>query len=213
MVEYLREADYARPIIVDNASSYPPLLEWYEKAGVDIIRLGFNGGPYAVWDLPNLSMQTGFYAVTDSDLDLSSVPRDLISHLVDVVRGSGLNKAGLSLEIDDLPDTQVGRQAAVWEKMFWSQRYNDHFFVADIDTTFAVYRAGSSHRGVRKENPRVTDILRSNKPYCCRHLPWYLTSETLTAEDQYYMDHADSRASWNARIKDSLAADRAKPSL
>jgi hypothetical protein len=49
MVEYFQSI-YVEPIIVDNASTYPPLLSWYETNPCKVIRLSINCGHRAPWE-------------------------------------------------------------------------------------------------------------------------------------------------------------------
>ena len=119
LVEYLRQVPGCRPIIVDNASTYPPLLGWYGRCGVEVQRLAFNGGSQAPWRFADLARGAAYYAVTDSDLDLDGVPLDLLAVLRDGLnRFPEANKAGLSLEVHDLPDTPLADQARAWECIF-----------------------------------------------------------------------------------------------
>ncbi len=189
MVEQLQRVPGARPIIVDNASTYPPLLDWYETSPVEILRTGKNLGPRAPWLIGHPLMKECEYVVTDSDLDLSAVPIDAL----DVLR-AGLEqypdrvKAGLSLETCDLP--QYFESTAIvqaWEAKFWTQRLDDGWWAADVDTTFALYRAGERWPGLRP-------ALRADRPYTARHVPWYRADDD---EERYYEWHADKRwATW-----------------
>jgi GT2 family glycosyltransferase len=199
LVEQLKLCDLATPVIVDNASTYPPLLEWYATNPCEVILLGRNAGPYAVWQLPE-ERRADYFAVTDSDLDIAAVPLDVLPHLLTAVRiYPNIGKVGLSLEIDDLPDTEVAHKVRNWEGRFWIRRYDDKFWEAEIDTTFAVYAPNSKcHEG-------QFTMLRADRPYTARHVPWYLTPDTLTEEEQYYTDHADHVwASWVDRINSGL---------
>jgi hypothetical protein len=195
LVEFLREIKGACPIIVDNDSTYRPLLEWYEQCSVDVVRVR-NLGPRAPWMIHHPLMESClYYAVTDADLDLSGVPLDVL----DVLR-SGLEcypdriKAGLSLEIEDLPDKASTPLIQAWESRYWRQRLDARWWDADIDTTFALYRSGREWTGIRP-------ALRAARPYTARHRPWYrIDSE----ESRYYEAHADPKwatwSNWNAPI-------------
>jgi hypothetical protein len=196
MVEYLQQLPNALPIIVDNDSAWPPLLEWYAKCGVPIIRLGRNGGPMAPWTLRNLSRGSEFYVVSDPDLDLTGVPPDVL-----LVMAAGLReypdriKCGLSLEINDLPPTEVGRAAAEWERQFWRTRLDDFWWNAPVDTTFAMYRAN-----FHDTRQRLSPAMRSDRPYTAKHLPWYMT-DSLTAETRHYLQRCGKNWSfWAKRI-------------
>ena len=97
------------PIIIDNHSDYPPLLEYYYQCPYTVYRMKNNIGHKvcAILDLRKLFGITGRYIVTDPDLDLSGIPDDFLE-----VLNEGLDrypdrvKCGFSLEIDDLPNTE-----------------------------------------------------------------------------------------------------------
>jgi len=74
LIEWLLRAGYNNLIILDNDSSYPPLLEYYRGLDADsrirVVRLGNNLGHKALWDcgiLEELDIKTP-YAYTDSDV-------------------------------------------------------------------------------------------------------------------------------------------------
>src|SRR5512139_1795296 len=81
MVEYLRDVPGALPIVVDNASTYGPLLEWYQNCECEVIRMGGNIGPHAPWFVRDLVRGAPYYVVTDADLDLADVPIDVLEVL------------------------------------------------------------------------------------------------------------------------------------
>src|ERR1019366_9044842 len=84
LVNWLKSAGTRRIIILDNASSYPPLLEYYKVLpdGVTVHLLGRNLGPWAFWQEGLHRLQSTPYVVTDSDLvPASECPKDLVSKL------------------------------------------------------------------------------------------------------------------------------------
>jgi hypothetical protein len=190
-------------VIVDNASTYPPLLDWYEQCPFRVVRLTRNLGHEAPWESGVVADEAGpLYAVTDPDLDLSGVPGDWLD-----VLASGLAtypvvaKVGLSLAISDLPvDVPLRREVLEWEGTAWTNRLDERFWIARVDTTFALY-AGAR---VRTGQPRWRDrALRAAPPYTARHLPWYLTSESITDEERYYLRHSAARSHWTRRLRQS----------
>ena len=55
-VDYFRSIGFSRIVILDNASTYEPLLVWFdqiEKQGVVVERLQKNHGPYALYNEPS----------------------------------------------------------------------------------------------------------------------------------------------------------------
>lgn len=191
MVEYLRTVPNAYVIIVDNASTYAPLLDWYEHCGVEVRYQASNLGPRAPWLIRDFMMQRfPYYVVTDSDLDLSDVPNDTLEVLHSaLIEFPAIVKAGLSLEVCDLPQ-HLDSTAIIraWEEKYWQRLIDERWWQADVDTTFALYRRGSEWPGIRP-------ALRANRPYTARHLPWY---RIPSDEETYYEQHADPRwATWS----------------
>jgi len=175
-------------MFIDNASDYPPLLEYYHNCPFDVVRMDRNYGHTVIWDcnvLDQLDIH-GRYIVTDPDLDLSGVPDDFISVLnrgLDTHRD--VDKCGLSLRIDDLPDTSEGRYIREHEAKYWKRQNSSGFYDADVDTTLALYREGVdwySHRAVR-----------APFPYTARHVSWYYDDlSQLTPDELNYFKTADA---------------------
>jgi len=198
MVEYLSRCDQAGPIIiVDCGSTYPPLLDWYRQHAGDVeIRLETNRGSRAAFEVDGPRGE--FYFVSDADLDLAGVPLDCLIRLRDGLQEFGerftLEKVALSLRIDDLPaEAPFTREVLAEQSRQWQTRIGN-WYLADTDTTAAVYRGGSGWRGYRS--------FRLGPPYVARHLPWYLDPHALTEEWQWYFQHLDpAHSSWGRRFQ------------
>jgi hypothetical protein len=189
LVDYLHQIPDAYPIIVDNGSTYPPLMEWYDTQPTNVIFLN-NLGPWAPWTLNKIERERDFYVVTDSDLDLTGVPLDVLDHLRQGLEDNPkCLKAGLSLRIDDLPDTIHSKIIQEWEQRFWAKEI-DGWYHVDTDTTFAMYRA----RTPVLPNGRVDvrPAIRADYPYTASHIPWY---QQDTDEERYFFEHAN--ANWS----------------
>ncbi|CAN5410678.1 hypothetical protein BH11PLA2_BH11PLA2_34660 [soil metagenome] len=180
MVFELERMPGARPIVVDNASTYPPLVDWLShKCPVEVIRLPENRGPRAAWSVLDDSAR---FVVTDPDLDLSGCPADLLEILH---RGldehDDIHKVGPSIRIHDIPpEFPFFDHIQTSEGPFW-QKKRGWWYEALIDTTFALYRPRP--RSAANYGP----ALRAPAPYQVRHLPYYYVSGSLTAEDVHYI--------------------------
>lgn len=185
------------PVIVDNSSTYPPLLKWLAVCPFEVHTV-INTGSISPW-LNNIV--TGeFYIVTDHDLDLSGVPLDMVDYLMKGLEGKPeAVKCGLSLRIDDLPNNEYARHAKEYESRFWVGE-KDGFYPAVLDTTLALYGAERLKGYEPTENPKRDKFfhaLRAAEPYTARHLPWYNTIENLTDEEMYYMKSIANDGFWN----------------
>ncbi len=192
--------------IVDNASTYPPLLDWYEGCPYRVARLGENCGEHAPWDRGvvlsgaehRARYSSDYYVVTDPDLSLDSCPQDVLDLLVEGWRSYPfVNKIGLSLEIDDLPDASpMAEQVRQWESQFWRERRDGRFFDAWVDTTLALYSVDLPFARARDTG----NSLRSDRPYTARHLPWYIDPDHMSAEEEYYI-RTTRRGHWGTFLQ------------
>lgn len=201
MVEQLRARGLPRLILVDNASTYPPMREYLAAPGpgVTVITQAENKGPRDIFlDPVSLALLPQFFCVTDPDLVLNpEMPKDFIAQLAALTEGLCIGKAGLALDIADRTamrqeDFLIGERHWKiwdWEEQFWQEqldplREGDPVFRADVDTTFAVYNKRFFDRGAPLKAVRVAGR------YTCRHLPWYQDVELPTEEERFYRSHA-----------------------
>lgn len=208
MCDRLSQIPQARIIIVDNASTYEPLLEWYKTCPYAIYRCRENLGQNAAWKSGVVWDWKGgdYYVVSDPDLDLSGVPLDMLDYLEEAyVRWPTVQKAGLSLQIDDLPD-HFPQKAEVqkWEAQFWRERLDPQFYHAPVGHTFALYN---------RQRPCVSWLqpmcsVRAAQPYTARHQPWYLDSSNLPEEFlQYAKKSRDKHTHWTHQLLERARYD------
>jgi SAM-dependent methyltransferase len=185
-LSWLVNSGYRNIVIIDNGSTYEPVLRWYDSLNsspIQIMRLERNFGKLALWEanvLERLGI-VGPFVYTDSDIvPDASCPKDLVSYLAAQLRlFPQIFKAGPALRIDNLPESyKHHREAHNWELKFWRAPVARGLFLAPIDTTFALYRPGSKFA----QEP----ALRSGWPYIARHEPWYMDSSNLSDEDRNY---------------------------
>jgi hypothetical protein len=186
LVQWLLKVGEEDITIVDNASTYPPLLDYYQSlpSSIRVIKIE-NCGPTAVWDKGIFMERQHPYIVTDSDIvPAEYCPSDLVPKLLQFMNEFGkygYKKIGPGIRIDNLPDEWPGKQKVLsWEKQFWEKRVLGCGFDAPIDTTFAIYPDGWSGPGDK--------ALRLDHPYLVEHKPWY--KWPLDEEEEYYRAHA-----------------------
>lgn len=186
VIESLESLGFQNITIVDNASTYEPLLDYLDKSAHRVVRLSRNFGHLALWRSERFSriIDREKFILNDSDVAPSpDCPIEITAFLDDVLeRYPRHTKAGLSLRIDDLPDFYAFKdQVLAWEKPFWDTVLDDGNYEAAIDTTFALYRPG-----IHCDEERWWRCIRTAPPYSAVHLPWYQNTGNLTAEDAYY---------------------------
>ena len=183
LVNWLEEAGHDQIFIIDNASTFPPLLDFYSKTKHQVLKLNQNIGHTSPWDA-NLIQTHAVnipFVVTDPDVVPSEeCPKDLIKHLWSALeKYPQYRKAGVGLRIDDLPSHYpLAETVRAWESQFWKGPAVGDFLNAPVDTTFAMHRPNTPYLR--------TPALRSKFPYVARHLSWYANPSQPSDEDQYY---------------------------
>lgn len=205
MVQFLENNGYNNIHIIDNASTYPPLLEYFRKTSYDVIRLEENKGHMVFWNDSRFDKyRKNFYVVTDPDIEpITECPSDFIEKFFFVLkRHPYVRKVGFSLKIDDLPvDGVLSKNAFVWEKQFYEIKLKDIYY-ADIDTTMALYMPD-----IYCEHLNFYRAFRTTFPYVARHLPWYKGQDDITEEDIYYSKHKTT-GWWNPLKSNDLAENQ-----
>ncbi|MHB1139461.1 MAG: glycosyltransferase family protein, partial [Microthrixaceae bacterium] len=165
LVAWLERLDDAEVLLLDNDSSYPPLLRYLASSPHRVVRLGRNLGPRAAW-LSGIAQSVGLrspYVVTDPDVvPEQSCPLDVLDHFAGLLeRHPRVGRVGFGLRIDDLPAANPRTADVVtWESQFWEREVEQGVYEADVDTTFALYRPGVAVKG--------SGALRTGEPYVAR---------------------------------------------
>ena len=193
MVEWAQRLPNVAVYLVDNASTFPPLLDYYRRTATAVLFAGENGGPRTPWRFirERLNGQQ-FYVVTDCDLDMTSVPTDVVQVCSQALLDCPtLVKVGCALSLDGLPADHIARSR---ESEYWADDKR-HDIAIDgraipayeslIDTTFAVYDTTRPLGGF------YGPALRLAGDYTCRHRPWHYSVDRLPVDERYYLDHLD----------------------
>jgi len=196
LLEWLENAGMRNIFIIDNASTCPPLLDYYKSCRHTIIKLNANIGYKSVWDTNIHLWFRGLpYVYTDPDvLPVEECPKDAIKYFQDVLwKYPEFSKVGFGIKIDDLPDYYKNKQNVLnWESKHWTSPFGEGLFKADIDTTFALYRANSVKQQWNK-------TLRTSGKYMVRHLPWYENEAEITEEERFYRENAVNSTWYSAK--------------
>ncbi|WP_179346233.1 glycosyltransferase family protein [Winogradskyella ursingii] len=199
LIDFLKKHGYYNIVILDNNSTYPPLLDYLKIIDnqVKIHRLEENYGHRVFWENKQLfnTYAKGYYVVTDPDIvPVDACPEDFLYHFKTIIDANAhVNKVGFSLKIDDIPETNKEKATILnWEKQFWEKQTKSGNYIAKIDTTFALYRS-------RKIYPISLDFFKAIRtifPYIAKHGGWYIDSENLTKEQEYYIKSVNNSSSW-----------------
>ncbi len=194
LIEFLESKGCRNIYIIDNDSSYPPLLEYYDTCPYKVFRLKENVGFLSLWKTGIYKQFINdYYVYSDSDVvPVEDCPDDFMHLFWNALKNdSGLYKAGFSLKIDDIPSYYRQRdQVFQWEQQYFMHKVSPLFYQANIDTTFAMYRPGMTG------GASYLKSYRSAKPYEARHMPWYVDGDNVTEEERYYTSHAKTSTHW-----------------
>lgn len=192
MVDKLKTMDDVGDIIIlDNASTYEPLLDWYKSNPCEIIGIN-NLGHRAPWESGLIDRFNGqYYIVTDPDLGIDDLPQDTIPHMINKLEESKLLKIGLGLDWERIKETSLCYDhLQTYEKRRWANSRIENGIYLDIhtDTTFAIYRYNAYFIG-GGSLPR---------PYIARHHPWEFTDEQRLQNKEYcyYIEHANNSSTY-----------------
>ena len=178
-------------IIIDNGSTYPPLLEWYEYImnsprfwGKVQICFHKNEGHLALWATGLYKELDEYFVYTDADIILPEyLPMDWKEIMYNTMQEyPEYKKIALGLKIDDIPEYyrykyQVIRNEGRW----WLEQVEPNVYKADTDTTFALMKnfGDNCYHSLRL----------CRKDLICKHHGWYLNLEMLDEEEQFYLDN------------------------
>jgi hypothetical protein len=176
MADYLFDCKID-PIFIDNNSTYKPLLDYYKKCKYQVMIMDKNYGHEVIWKnnvLYKLGID-GEYIVTDSDLNISKIPKNFLSVLrKGLDKYSKYEKCAFGLRINDLPKNKFSEFIINTEKGYWDRPLDDMYFDASTDTTFALYRT----------RIKTFNSIRTNEPYVAEHVPWYYTDLNNLPDDE-----------------------------
>lgn len=181
-------------IILDNCSTYPPLLEYYESLKDDenvkftIHRFSENFG-HKVYYMKS-ELLPSIYFLSDPDLKLPDISREeLQNNFLNVSERFNAHKVGCALDLDDCDRFIKGSYGQLFmscETGYYKNKINNdmglELYTAPIDTTFCLVNQNISN-----------DFhIRIGGDYKAKHLPWYqdyLKHNIPMAELQYWAKH------------------------
>jgi len=204
-------------IILDNASTYQPLLEYYQtiKHSVEIVYLNKNWGHMVFFENKEIynKYSKGFFVISDSDIiPNDNLPDNFLSMMIDVLldKYDSITKVGWALDIKSIPDTYSNKEKVInWEKRFWKTKIDisirEEAYLAEIDTTFALYKPNYNLQDYSPWD--FFKAIRIGGNYTAKHGGWYINSSNLSEEQKFYFENANSSSSWRLDSKGELNND------
>lgn len=192
--------------VLDQASSYPPLLDYLKEIErkVTVIRLRENNGPHWLFTSGFSSILPRYFIYTDPDIVFpEDMPRSLIADMMRVSRATNATKVGLALDVSEPEKIKLvglpigGRDYTIpeWEAQFWKGPIKlgaFEIYKAPVDTTFALYNRVRFDKEIRRfqagDQYYCMDMpgsYRLGGRYTSIHLPW-MTADPIPQEE---LDH------------------------
>jgi len=203
MVDWMLGLGQENIIILDNDSSYTPLLDWYtnlKNKNVKVLKSNKNYGHRVIVDSGLLKyLEKSYFIYTDPDLEpFDFTPDDIIEKCFEISEKYKCNKVGPGLDISNIPNYYPFKNdVIVHESNFWNDKdkTEEGHYKAPIDTTFALYRPGTKE--IHAEN-----CIRLNHPYVVKHMGWYYDPKNSSAEEDYYYNDIKLESThWSANNK------------
>jgi hypothetical protein len=206
MYGFLKNRGFSNVIILDNHSTFPPLLSWYATLREEeLIKFPTNYGSTCLFDSGYLEkvMDQEYIVYSDSDLELNpNMPEDFLEIMKSKLLTYNERKIGLALRIDDVPlncykNCITG--TIDHERQFWRDELEKDLYRALVDTTFCLLRW-----------PQYHDLgaLRIAGNFTARHLPWYQDYATLNEEEKYFVENSNHQSNFRNGYFKWLAESR-----
>lgn len=202
LIHFLQKRKFENIIIIDNHSTYPPLLEYYKSLkNIKIEMMEDNYGHMVFFENKQLQEKygRGFYVLTDADIvPNDNLPNDFMKIMMDILikEFNKVNKVGFALDIENIPDYYILKEKVIrWEIKFWEKKYKENplSYKAYIDTTFAIYKPFYPAKFNRQE---FLEGVRLAGDFTAIHGGWYVDKNNLTEEQKYYQETSSNASSW-----------------
>ena len=182
--------------IVDSASDYQPLLEFYNQCGAGIFknvtvkRYSENACRKNMQEFVK-GVQEKYYILTNPDIaPRLSVPENFIEIYKYCIEELKYQRVGFCLDLEIPEHANEREKILAWEGQFYNNpqtiNYKGQSYIgykAQIDLTFAMYKNTGSWENTRKDRQTWTNSLRL---FNAAHIPWYIHPETKIDENINY---------------------------
>jgi hypothetical protein len=198
-LDWLEKAGLKKIYIIDNDSTYEPLLKFYKKTNYIVYKLDKNIGHEALWrTILFQKFSRNYYVYTDPDIiPIQECPFNILEKFMLLLKKyPSIEKVGFGLKTDDLPESYPLTVKVInWEKQFWQNEIEKNVYETIIDTTFALYPPGVKGGATLK-------ALRTGFPYLARHMSWYINPLSLNPEEEHFIKNASQSSSWTMELFD-----------
>lgn len=224
ILHWFYDHDFRNVFVIDQLSSYPPLLEYYQSPDFSrvatLLRLEQNIGPRNAVRMIKIWRHGIPFFFTDPDLEMpQKIDNQFASRFFRVSETYGARKVGIALALHDANKfdpklTASGPYEGIpildWEKGFWEKELETDVYRADVDTTFFLWNERaqkitnllSHNRIVTKVRKKMghrlmRDIRLAGTGFEARHLPWYHKDGWPEEEKEFYKKNRTQPTWWS----------------
>ena len=207
MVDQFQAHGFRNILILDNNSSFPPLLDYYTELNArhaaNVIFYGQNRGPhyFFVRNIYQHLLESTPFLYTDPDLGWNAISPTFLSRLFDLSNKYSLFKVGCALTVPtsttakpDLPHFSFDNQSysvAQWEAQYWQELAEPDVYKAPVDTTMHLFHPKFYERG----SALITGVRVAGEGMEAIHWPWFNT-DTCPAEEREFFRAQTRHSSW-----------------
>lgn len=200
LIGSLIERNYENIIIIDNKSSYQPLLEYYKTiqdiVTIDIMDENFGFDVF----VKNRNLQKkyakGYFFMTDADIvPNENLPMNFGQIMLNLLDKyfSNITKVGFAIDINDIPEYYPLRdKVRKWEKQYWNFAIEENIYKASVDTTFALYKPNFGNM----DRELFLSAIRVGGNFTAKHGGWYVNPKKMSEEQKFYLETANQSSSW-----------------
>ncbi|MBQ8672220.1 MAG: glycosyltransferase [Alphaproteobacteria bacterium] len=188
IISWLESHNLKNIHIIDNCSTYPPLIKYLQNTPYTVHRMTENLGHMVFFKADEFKSvrENEYYVLTDPGvIGIENCPKDFMCYFYNILQKyPKCNKVGFSFKTDDIPDIESKKLYTSWEKQFYKHKltlFPPYLYASSLDTTFAMYRPQKDWL-----TNNFYKAVRTDAPYQARHLPWYKDLNNLSEEDKYY---------------------------
>jgi hypothetical protein len=204
MIEQLISKKISKIHIIDNNSTYPKLLEYYQNNQTILFTLhtmNHNYGHRVLFKNENTELYDSlpnYFILTDPDIQLNpKIPTNFINQMIELSEKYRIGKVGVALDISDhnkfrdITFTRFNKKKTIhqWEQQFWHTKLDENIYLASIDTTFALHN--KKYFQIANKESIILKGLRIAGDFTSKHLPWYKDNIVPDDEIVYYNKHSN----------------------
>jgi hypothetical protein len=199
-------------IILDNGSTYPPLINFYNQISVHsnenvtplVLYYNANRGPRYFHQLEIFRQICPFIHIfTDPDIGFDILAPNYCSYLLELSHKYKMFKVGSALRLptgDELkPDMYLstGRgnekmSVQEWESQFWLDEVEEGVFKAPIDTTLHLFNP----EYFNNSTAFISGLRVALLGFQVKHLPWFKNDPVDIEEATFYKKYAGAFNNW-----------------